>query len=99
MITAWFPFNKMIEVGNIAAKFTKIPDYITKWRTYSTADGNKGMKIYNVVYVKDDKIVEAELYMVRLYQEFVTGIDGYTYKAEIVFSGSDTQKALAVKLL
>ncbi|MFX0081306.1 MAG: hypothetical protein ACFE94_06090 [Candidatus Hodarchaeota archaeon] len=99
MLTSWFPFNKAIEVGNLVTKYTKLPDYITKWRTFSTADGPEGMKVYNLIYVKDDKIVEAELYVARLMREFTDGINGYTYKVEVVLSGTDTRKSLDVKLL
>lgn len=99
MLTSWIPFNKAIEAGNLATKFAKLPDYITKWRSFSTADGNEGLKIYNLIYVKDDKIVDAELYIARLMQEFTNGIDRYTYKVEVVLSGSDTRKSLDVKLL
>jgi hypothetical protein len=99
MLTSWIPFKKSIETGNLAAKFTKLPDYITKWRTFSTADGNEGLKVYNLIYVKDEKIADAELYIARLMQEFTSKIDGYTYKVEVVLSGSDTRKSLEIKLL
>lgn len=99
MLTVWHPFNKLMDVANVAAKYPNIPDYITKWRILSTADGKKGVKNYNLLYVKDDKIVDAEIYLARLMQEFTDVVEGYNYKVEVVFSGSDLQKVQSVKLL
>ncbi|UCD00723.1 MAG: hypothetical protein JSV23_07470 [Promethearchaeota archaeon] len=78
-------------------RYTKFPEYIIKWRVFSTADGKKGVKSYNLVYVEDANIAEAEIYMVKLQQEF-TQIDGYVYKVESLLSMSDYQKVLALKL-
>lgn len=97
MITVQHPFNKIEEVTKIAMRYTKFPEYIIKWRVFSTADGKKGVKSYNLVYVEDANIAEAEIYMVKLQQEF-TQIDGYVYKVESLLSMSDYQKVLALKL-
>jgi len=97
MLTSWYPFNKNDEVASRAMKYTKFPDYIVKWRVFSTADGKEGIKNYNLIYVADDKVAEAEIYIVKLQQEF-TSIDGYVYKIEPLMSIRDYQKLLALKL-
>ena len=74
-----------------------MPDYIIKWRSFSTADGKNGVKSYNLVYVADDNVAEAEIYIVKLQQEFVN-IEGYAYKIEPLMSMRDYQKFMALKL-
>ncbi|MFX1316158.1 MAG: hypothetical protein ACFE9T_09865 [Promethearchaeota archaeon] len=97
MLTAWYPFNKVTEINTRAMKYTKFPDYIIKWRIFSTADGKDGIKTYNLIYVADDKVAEAEIFIVKLQQEFVD-IEGYVYKIEPLMSIRDYQKLLALKL-
>lgn len=97
MVTTWTPFNKGEEVNKIAMKFTKFPEYIIKWRVFSAADGRRGIKTYNLIYIEDSKIAEAEIYIVKLQQEF-THIDGYVYKIEPLLSIRDYQKVMALKL-
>ena len=98
MLTTWYPFNKAQEVINIASKYTTFPDFITKWRNFGTADGKEGLKGYNLIYIKDDKVAEAIAYISRLQQEFTDKIDGYSFKVETLLSMSDFQKVQAVKL-
>ncbi len=98
MLTVWYPFNKAQEVNNIASKYTTFPEFITKWRIFGTAAGNKGAKAYNLLYVQDDKITDAIAYIARLQQEFTDNVDGYVYKVELLLSMSDLQKVQAVKL-
>ncbi len=97
MLTAWYPFNKINDVASRAMNYTKLPDYIVKWRAFSTADGKEGVKAYNLIYVADDKVAEAEIYIVKLQQEFVD-IEGYVYKIEPLMSMRDYQKFMALKL-
>ena len=97
MLTAWYPFNKVDEVNRRGMKYTKFPDYITRWRVFSTADGKDGVKAYSLIYVADDKVAEAEIYIVKLQQQFVD-IEGYVYKVEPLLSIRDYQKLMALKL-
>jgi hypothetical protein len=97
MLTTWYPFNKVNEVGTRAVKYAKFPDFITRWQVFSTADGKDGVKAYNLIFVADDKVAEAELYIVKLMQEFVN-IEGYVYKIEPLMSMRDYQKLMALKL-
>ena len=97
MLTAWYPFNKVNEVSTRAMKYAKFPDYITRWQVFSTADGKDGIKAYNLIFVADNKVAEAELYLVKLQQEFVN-IEGYVYKVEPLLSMRDYQKLMALKL-
>jgi len=98
MLTVWHPFNKNQEVINLASKYPTFPDFITKWRVFGTAAGKKGIKNYNLLYIKDDKVAEAIAYISRLQQEFTNKIDGYSFKVETLLSMSDFQKVQAVKL-
>ncbi|KKL76349.1 hypothetical protein LCGC14_2045770 [marine sediment metagenome] len=98
MLTVWYPFNKAQEVMNVASKYTTFPESITKWRVFGTAAGKKGVKSYNIIYIKDDKIADAIAYIARLQQEFTDTIDGYVYKVEPLLSMSDILKIQAVKL-
>ena len=66
MVTMWFPFTTGNEALEITAKITKLPPYITKWSRLSAVDGRKGAKVYNIIYILDDKIVEAGLYISKL---------------------------------
>jgi hypothetical protein len=98
MLTVWHPFNKAQEVTNIGSKYTTLPEFIIKWRIFSTADGKNGIKTYHLIYVPDDKVAELAAYISRLQQEFTDAIDGYVYKVETLLSMSDVQKIQAVKL-
>jgi len=98
MLTTWYPFNKGQEVINIASKYTTFPEFITKWRIFGTAAGKEGIKSYNLIYIKDDKVAEAIAYISRLQQEFTDKIDGYSFEVETLLSMSDFQKVQAVKL-
>ena len=98
MLTVRYPFNKAQEVMSIASKYTTFPDSIIKWRVFGSADGKKGIKSYNIIYVKDDKVGDATAYIARLQQEFTDTIDGYVYKVKPLLSMSDILKVQAVKL-
>ena len=97
MLTMWFPFNKGEEGAQIASKITKLPPYITKWIRLSAADGQKGAKVYNIIYMDDSKIVEAGRYISKVASMFY-GIEGFTWKVEPVMSVRDGVKVQSVKI-
>ena len=96
-MTMWFPLHTLEEVGKITAKITKNPPYITKWQRLTAAGGKKGAKVYNIIYIDDNNITEAELYIAKLASLYFN-IEGFAYKVEPVLSIRDTVKVLGVKI-
>ena len=97
MVTTWVPFDKAEALGEAAAKITKLPPYLKKWQILQTADGRRGGKSYNIIYVEDDKIAEAQLYISKLFSSYY-GIKGFCYKAEPVMSQRDVAKLMQMEL-
>ena len=98
MLTAHFPFQKLGEVTEIAAKFTKVPPYIKKWQSFIAADDKKGIKGYNIIYLEEGKVEEGLLYVTKLQGEFLQ-VDGYSWKVEPVISNRDGQRIMSMELL
>ena len=97
MLTMWFPFNKTEEVAKVASKITKLPPYIKKWQILTAADGTKGGKSYNIIYVDDNNIAEAQLYLAKAMSLF-NNIEGFAWKVEPVMSQRDTVKVPGIKV-
>ena len=97
VLTMWFPFNKANEAAQITAKITKLPPYIKKWIRLSAADGKEGAKVYNIIYIDDNKMVEAGLYITKLASIF-NEIEGFCWKVEPVMSVRDTLKVPGIKI-
>lgn len=97
MLTVWTPYNSTEKMLKLNLKFAKMPSFIKKWLVFSTADGKKGIKVYNIIYVEKGKVDEAVLYITKVQQEY-TEIDGYVYKLEPVLGMTDLQKLIALQI-
>ena len=97
IIESWTPFHKVEEAREVMAKLPKLPPYIKKWQTFTTADGNKGVKGYGIVFVEPGKAEEANIYISKLLYSF-KDVEGYTWKARPALSVRDTVKMDALKL-
>jgi len=97
MLTMWFPLHELDEANKITAKITKNPPYITKWQRLAAADGRKGAKVYNIIYVDDSKNAEAGLYVAKLTSMYYD-IEGFAWKMEPVMSIRDALKVPGVKI-
>ena len=97
MVTTWAPFHKANEGASIVSKISKLPPYITKWRMFNAADGKKGGKTYNIVYVDDSRIAEAGLYISKVMSLFYE-IEGFCWKIEPLMSQRDAVKVPSVKI-
>ena len=97
MLTMWLPFKVGVKVAEITNKITKLPHYITKWQRLTTPDGRKGAKVYNIIYVDDNKIPEAGRYISKLASMYYE-IEGFSWKIESVASMRDMAKIPGVKI-
>lgn len=97
MLTLWAPFNKMQDMAKITSKITKLPPYIKKWQILSTADGKKGGKSYGIIYIDDNSIAEAQLYISKVMSLYYD-IEGFTWKVEPVMSQRDIVKVPGIKV-
>ena len=97
MVTLWVPLNKLEDMAKITSKITKLPPYITKWQILTTPDEERGAKSYNIIYIKDDSIAEAVLYISKVMSLYYD-IEGFTYKGETVVSQRDAAKIPGIKV-
>lgn len=97
MLTLWAPFNKIEDVAKITSKITKLPPYIKKWQILSTAGGKKGGKSYGIIYVDDNNIAEAGLYIAKVMSLYYD-IEGFAWKMEPVMSQRDAVKIPGIKV-
>lgn len=92
MVIAWYPSDQAKNIIEVTKKAPKLPDYIKKWQIYGTADGRKGYKIYNLIFVKDGVSDEAAIFIAKMQQYFVENINGYQWKIEPVMGMKDSMK-------
>ncbi len=97
MLTMWFPLTTGGKAAEITSKITKLPPYITKWIRLSAADGKNGAKVYNIVYIDDNNIPEAGLYLSKLASMYYE-IEGFSWKVEPVMSVRDAARIESVKI-
>ena len=97
MLTTWVSYKDAAESVKIGSKITKMPPYIKKWRQLATPD-RAGAKSYNIIYVDDDKIAEAGLYIGKL-MNLYWDLEGFAYTLELVASMRDTRKMFDMELL
>ena len=90
MMTVRYPFHKFQDVS-AKGMLDKLPDSIKKWRFFSTSDGEKGIKVYHLIYTQDGKLEDAGLFIAQ-YQGTFSDIEGYNFKIEMVMSNTDMQK-------
>jgi hypothetical protein len=93
MVTVWYPYPKTKEVVEKTIGAPQLPDYIKKWQTFGTPDGNNGTKAYNLIMVEKTKADEALIFITKLLNEF-TNIDGYVWKIEPCMGVQDALKVL-----
>ena len=97
MLIMWFPLTVANKAAEITAKITKLPPYITKWQRLTTPDGQNGAKVYNIIYVDDNNIPEAGLYVSKLASMYYE-IEGFCWKIESVMSIRDMAKLPGIKV-
>jgi len=96
MITTWVPFHKLEETDKLAPKAPISIPHLKKWLIFSTPDGKKGMKTYNIVYIEEGKVDEVQIKIMKLLS-FFNEVEGYSYKIEPVLSSRDIQKIAALE--
>ena len=94
MLRAWYPGNKAKEVMEAMKQAPKMPDFIKKWQIFGTADGSKGYKVYNLIYVKENVSDEAGIFITKMQQHFTENVEGYTWKIEPVMGMKDSMKVM-----
>ena len=97
MITTWVPFHKLEETDKLAPKAPISIPHLKKWLIFSTPDGKKGMKTYNIIYIEEGKAEETLLHLVKMLSVF-NEIEGYSYKIESMLSGRDMRKIARLKI-
>ena len=96
MVTAWYPINKAKDVIKAFRNAPKLPDFIKKWETFATPDGNNGIKVYNLVKIKENVSDDAVMAIGKMQYHFTNEVDGYTWKVEICTGMRDGMKMLGV---
>ena len=95
MGTQWIPHNKTEEWSKIFLKVNQkpLPSCIKKWQTFSSADGESGIKGYNLIFTEKGKGDEAIVEIIKLILPFWE-IEGYRWKLEPLIGVSDSIKVL-----
>lgn len=95
MGTQWIPHNKTEQWAKIFLKVTKnpLPPSIRKWQSFSSSDGENGIKGYNLIFSEKGKADEAVVEITRMIVPFWE-IEGYRWKLEPLLGISDSLKAL-----
>jgi len=91
MVITWVPFHKIEEADKLMPRAPIPMSNIKKWLTFSTPDGKKGMKTYNIIYIEEGKVDEVQIKIMKLLT-FFNEVEGYSYKIEPLLSGRDIQK-------
>lgn len=95
MLTAWYPPKDANAVLDAMKSVPKLPDYIKKWQIFGTAEGEMGIKVYNLIMVEKGKSDEAAIFIVKMQQHFVDNVEGYKYKIEVLMGVKDSMKVLS----
>lgn len=94
MLTAWYPFKSAKDVMKTMGNVPKMPDFIKRWHTFATADGKKGVKVYNLIMVKENVSDEAAIFISKVQAQFANNVDGYVWKIEPCMGIQDSLKIL-----
>ena len=94
MLTAWYPFKSSKDVMKTIDTIPKMPDFITRWNNFVTADGKEGVKVYNLIMVKENVSDEAAIYISKVQAKFTDNVDGYVWKIEPCMGMKDSLKVL-----
>jgi len=95
MGTQWIPHSSTEEWAEIFLEVNKnpLPSCIKKWQTFSSADGENGIKGVNIIFTQKGQGDEALVEISRLVLPFFK-IEGYRWKLEPLFGVSDSLKVL-----
>ena len=95
MGTQWLPYNKTEQWAKTFLEVAQnpLPSCIKKWLTFSSADGENGIKGINIIYTEKDKADEALVEISKLILPFWE-IEGYRWKLEPLYGVSDSLKVL-----
>ena len=94
MVRTWYPGDKAKDIIGLVQKAPKMPDFIKKWQMFGTADGSKGYKVYNLIYVEEKAADEAAIFIGKMMQHYVENVEGYNWKIELVMGMKDSMKVL-----
>ena len=95
MGTQWIPHNKTEEWSKIFLKVNQnpLPSCIKRWQTFTSTDGESGIKGYNLIFTEKGKGDEAIVEITKLILPFWE-IEGYRWKFEPLIGVSDSLKVL-----
>ena len=98
MGTQWIPHNKTEQWSMIFMEARKkpLPSCIKKWQTFSSADGENGIKGINIIYTERGQGDEALVEITKMIMPFWE-IEGYRWKLEPIIGVSDSMKVLEKK--
>ena len=96
MLTAWYPNKEAKSIMKTMRSVPKMPDFIAKWQTFATPDGERGIKVYNLIMVKEGVSDEAAIYITKNQTHFSDNVEGYVWKIEPIMGIKDSLKVLGV---
>jgi hypothetical protein len=85
MVTVWYPYDKGVEVGNLAAETLKKNPYppYTKLLAIVGKPTKEGMEAIDIVRVEKDKILEASAFLSNREVEIASVVEGYRFELDI----------------
>jgi len=101
MITAWYPHDKVAEVGKIFLEFNrKNPVDLTLIENLAlgTTAEEGGMKILVINKIKKGKYKEALSQAYKRQIVMADGIPGYRYKIEVLMDAAESFALISIKL-
>jgi len=94
MRTAWYPSQSINDMVKAMSNAPKVPDFIKKWHTFTTADAQNGVKVYNLIMIKENISDQAIIAIVKMQNHFTSEVKGYSWKVEICVGMKDGMKLL-----
>ena len=96
LITLWYAPHKATEVAKLFLKQPREVPFVSKWRSFTCAGGEKGVKQYHLIYTERGKLEDAMVGLTRYLMPFLA-IESFTYIAEILMGVSDSMKMLGME--
>ena len=94
MLTAWYPYQSVNDMVKAMSNAPKAPDFIAKWNIFATTDAEKGIKVYNLIMIKENVSDDAVITIGKMQNHFVNEVKGYSWKVEICTGMKDSLKML-----
>jgi hypothetical protein len=96
MITLWYAPHKAPDVAKLFLKKSREIPFVSKWRAFTTAGGEKGVKQYHLIYTERGKSEEAMVELTKYFMPFLA-IESFTYISETLMGVSDSMKMLGME--